>query len=501
MPEKIFCKIKNGGAVPLNELPLLSFDKLRRTLIHAVRDKHYAADAFFVQDKRFIAVLHDEAGNIFIATAMQYGYSFPSLTPDAPAFHWFEREIWEQSGITPEGHPWLKPIRFENGTKDETAAAVTDYFTLKGAAAHEVAVGPVHAGVIEPGHFRFQCMGEKVYSLEISLGYQHRGIEKMLTGRSLTDRRTISVMETIAGDTGTASAGAYCRIAESLCGIPVPERAEAVRVVAWELERIANHIGDLGALSGDAAYLPSASYCGRIRGDFLNMTALICGNRFGRNLVTIGGVNYDIEPDRAKEILKRMDDVEKNLNQALELLFDSPTVLDRFENTGTVSRETAQEIGLTGVAARASGIICDIRHSHPYGVYQQNRPAAAVKACTDGDVAARAGVRRMELKASLKFVRSLLEKLAADGAGEIRTETAPASAGAEMICVTLSEAWRGCLCHTVVTDKTGRIARYKAVDPSFHNWFGLAMALRDEEISNFPLCNKSFNLSYCGHDL
>ncbi len=496
MPEKIFLKLKNGSAVPLNELPLLSFDKLQSSLIHAVQKKHFAVDAFFVQNKHFYAVLHNDKGEIFAASAMQYGHSFPSLTPDAPAFHWFEREIYEQSAMKPEGHPWLKPIRFENGGADQIG--VTNYFTMKGAAAHEVAVGPVHAGVIEPGHFRFQCMGEDVYSLEISLGYQHRGIEKMLCGGK-PDSRTLSVMETIAGDTSTASAGAYCRLLEGLCGIAVPERAESIRAVAWELERIANHIGDLGALAGDVAYLPTASYCGRIRGDFLNMTALICGNRFGRNLIVPGGVNYDIEPERAAEILKRIDAAERDLNNALHLLFESPTVLDRFENTGTVSPETAQKIGLIGVAARASGMTCDIRCSHPYGYYEKTRPAMAHG--TEGDVAARADIRRQELAESLKFVRHVLGKLEADGSGETVSPVQPGNLPSEMLCVTLSEAWRGTLCHLAVTGKDGGFARYKVVDPSFHNWFGLAMALRGEQISNFPICNKSFNLSYCGHDL
>ncbi len=495
MPEKTFLKITDGTAVPLNELPLLSFDKLQSCLIDAVRNRHFAVDAFFVYNRHFYVILHDGKGGIYTASAMQYGHSFASLTPDAPAFHWFEREIYEQSGIKPEGHPWLKPIRFTGGTPD--TAAVTDYFAMKGSAAHEVAVGPVHAGVIEPGHFRFQCMGEDVYSLEISLGYQHRGIEKMLCGGP--DNRTLSVMETAAGDTSTASAGAYCRLMEGLCGLSVPERAEAIRAVAWELERIANHIGDLGALAGDVAYLPTASYCGRIRGDFLNMTALICGNRFGRNLLIPGGVNYDIEPERAGEILKRMDAAERDLNNALHLLFESPTVLDRFENTGTVSRETAQEIGLTGTAARASGIPCDVRTTHPYGYYRKAHPVMAQE--TAGDVAARAEIRRKELAESLKFVRQILQELAKDGSGEICSKTEKCRPLPEMLCVTLSEAWRGTLCHAAITDRNGCFARYKIVDPSFHNWFGLAMALRGEQISNFPICNKSFNLSYCGHDL
>ncbi len=206
--------------------------------------------------------------------------------------------------MCPEGHPWFKPVRFHSsyrpghdawgrGADNAPNVGVMDFYRVEGAEIHEIAVGPVHAGIIEPGHFRFQCHGEQVFHLEISLGYQHRGAERTLVGGP--GKRTIHTIETLAGDTSIGHALAYCQAVEALAGVNVPIRAEVLRGIALELERLANHTGDLGALANDVGFLPTASYCGRLRGDFLNLTALICGSRFGRGLVRPGGVSFDLD--------------------------------------------------------------------------------------------------------------------------------------------------------------------------------------------------------------
>jgi Ni,Fe-hydrogenase III large subunit len=369
---------------------------------------------------------------------------------------------------------------------------VTDFFRVEGEEIHEVAVGPVHAGVIEPGHFRFQCHGEHVFHLEISLGYQHRGIEEALRGGP--HKRTLYQMETVAGDTSAGHALAHCHALEALAGVTPPARAQVLRGIALELERLANHTGDLGALANDVGYLPTASFCGRIRGDFLNMTALLCGSRFGRGLIRPGGVGFDLAPDQVPDLKDRLARAGKDLASAADLLWVTSTVVARFENTGKVDRDTCQAIGLVGPAARACGVEIDVRRDHPHDIYQYIH--IPVMTAHGGDVNSRAFVRWLEAQQSMEFIGERLAALPQTG---VRAEMKPLAP--DRLVVSLVESWRGEVCHVALTDAEGRFSRYKIVDPSFHNWFGLALALRNEQISDFPLCNKSFNLSYCGHDL
>jgi Ni,Fe-hydrogenase III large subunit len=500
----------NGQSAPRAHVPRLPLDRLQSYILDGVRAGRRVSALFGHPDGEhveLIAVLaSDDDGQLELARATVEGTAFPSLTPSCPQVHLFEREIAEQWGLRPEGHPWLKPVRYQRpyrsgpGGRDAwgrppdvaPTPGVTDFFRVEGEEVHEVAVGPVHAGVIEPGHFRFQCHGEHVFHLEIALGYQHRGVEPALGGGP--NKRTIHFMETLSGDTTVGHATAYAQLHEALAGARSAVRGDALRAVGLELERLANHTGDLGALAGDVAFLPTAAYCGRLRGDFLNLTALLCGSRFGRGLVRPGGAAFDVDEKCVDTARERLEAAARDVTNSVELLWSTASVQARFEDVGVVAQESAEALGLVGVAARACGLQQDVRKRHPAGMYRFVH--VPISTWHTGDVYARAYVRWLEVQRSTAFLKAQLRELPS---GPPRATCGPPRP--DRVAVSLVEGWRGEICHVALTDERGRFAAYKVVDPSLHNWIGLAMALRDQQISDFPLCNKSFNLSYCGHDL
>jgi len=502
--------IRSGAPFALSGVPVLDAATGRAAALSA-RDAGERIVAMFGCDRPtqravrvFLVTADDAAGALRVAAfdVPREPGTFQSLTPEWTEAHMFEREIAEQFGVTPAGHPWLKPVRgapplagrdlFVPAPGAKTRLDAYPFLRAESEEMHEVGVGPVHAGIIEPGHFRFLCHGESVLHLEISLGYQHRGVERRMIGGP--DALSLPTMESVAGDTVIGHGYAHCRAVEGLSATTTTARAAAIRCVALELERCGNHVGDLGALANDVGYLPGAAWFGRLRGEFLNMLMDLSGNRYGRGLLVAGGVRFDLDAAMAADFAARLARAKTDFENIAELLFRKPSVMARFDGTGRVSREDAESLGMVGPAARASGCARDVRQDFAHGAYRfVHLPVALAEA---GDVAARALVRRVETERAIEF---LIEQIANLPPGPLRATPRPMPP--DTACVALVEGWRGEIVHVALTGADGRLARYKVVDPSFHNWTGLALALRGQEISDFPLCNKSFNLSYAGHDL
>ncbi len=504
--ETAFLPIENGQRVDRAAIPHLSFDTLRAEALKLVEGGGKVVQFFAYEDKqdndalKLLTVLRTER---LLVAGCDLPEEFPSLTARCEPFHLFEREISEQYGARPTGHPWLKMVRYHENYRgkpdvfgndySEEIPGRHDYYAVEGDEIHEVAVGPVHAGVIEPGHFRFNCIGERVLNLEIHLGYQHRGIEPML--QNAPAARRMLLVENIAGDTTIGHGLCYAQAIEALADLPVDDHAKLVRTVALELERICNHVGDLGALSGDVAFLPPANYCGRMRGDFLNMSLWLCGNRFGKSLVRPGGVGLALVDEDRSTLQGRINVLSPQVEHVIDLIFSTSSVRARFEGCGRVSLKDAEHLGLVGPAGRGCGLPYDVRRDFPTESYPElDIPENSL---ASGDVYARAKIRADEIMQSLAIIQSLLNKPAPTQI--VETEDHPLCP--DSLVVTLNEGWRGEVSHCLLTNGQGEILRYKVKDPSFHNWNGLSMALRDTGISDFPLNNKSFNLSYCGYDL
>jgi Ni,Fe-hydrogenase III large subunit len=498
-----FLSIENGTAVTRDRIPHLNFNDFRTQALNlagrGAKVVHYFAypDG---DDIKLLAVLRTDQ---LLMAGCDAPERYAALSAQSEPFHLFEREIAEQYGIIPQGHPWLKMVRYHENYNNRPDVFGNDYsedipgnypyYQVEGEEIHEVAVGPVHAGVIEPGHFRFNCIGERVLHLEIQLGYQHRGAEQLMLAAPVQRRPVMA--ESIAGDTAIGHNLCFSQAVEALAGMETDGGARIIRTIALELERIANHVGDLGALSGDVAFLPPANYFGRMRGDFLNCTLWMCGNRFGKGLVRPGGVRFPMTDDDRRTLTGRIRELKTQVSHVIDLLFGTSSVRSRFEECGTVSSEDAGHLGLVGPAGRACGLSYDARREFPTEHY----PHLEIPEYgpSSGDVYARARVRADEVLQSIDIILALLQAPV-----ETRcVESAVAPLAPDSIVVALNEAWRGEVSHCIITDGAGEIQRYKIKDPSFHNWNGLAMSLRNTGISDFPLNNKSYNLSYCGFDL
>lgn len=446
--------------------------------------------------KLLCCIANDDQHVIHISSSVvDTNYPLPSFSKHNLVFEKFEREIHEKFGIHYTDHPWLKPVRFPfNRLNKSTTVADYPFFKIESEELHEVGVGPIHAGIIEPGHFRFICNGEQILHLEIQLGYQHRGIENLFLGKNKLLQR-ITLAENIAGDSVVAHTIAFVNLWESLCNYHPERDLQLARTIALELERIAVHTGDLSAMCTDVAYQLGSAVYGRLRTPVINYFQNWCGNRLAKGLIRVGKNNYPFTAELVSELTNLLNEYEKDFEEISEELFNLPSALARFEKTGVVTAEQAAMIGTVGMSARMSGIKRDIRHSHPHDLYPELLHQPLIR--HQGDVYARARMRKKEINQSIEYIRELIQHIPQNKQKIIQfSNPAPDS-----FTISLVEGWRGEICHCAITDEKGELVHYKIKDPSFHNWLALALAVRNNEISDFPICNKSFDLSYCGHDL
>lgn len=434
------------------------------------------------------------------------GKSYHSLTPRIPLCHWQERICWDMFGLVPEGHPRLKPVllhkpyeldffplRGENGANHSEVRHEMrshKFMEVKGEGVYEIPVGPIHAGVIEPGHFRFSCLGEVILNLEIHLGYVHRGVEKKI--KEVPWHKTRFVAESAATDSVAAYALANAQCLESMLGIQPTLTGIKSRMMALEIERVAMHIADLIGFAADIGYLGVAANFSRLRGSALRLADLLSGSRFMKGFIRPGGVVRATPRKNLVQIQENAKKLATEVSTLAKMLLDNQAAIERMSNIGKVSNAIGKNFGLVGVAGRACGIEYDAR------VWSERIPDFSISCRNSGDVLARAQVRVDEILVSLNSIAHMAEGEQAD---EPPYAAYPDELPKNAIGLGIVEGHRGELIHLAFTDDEGKLSRYAIKDPSVNNWTALAIAIRNNLVADFPLCNKSFSLAYSGHDL
>lgn len=496
----------NSSAIELSNIPVVDYVALYNDIKERMTDSRYHVAHYFATEvesglRFFILILDDQTSEVLISSFAPDYYSeegLASLTALHPQFHPFEREMHELYGINFNHHPWLKPLRFSHDRRNrESSMDNYPFYQIEGDELHEVNVGPIHAGIIEPGAFRFICNGEQVLHLEIALGYQHRGVESEMLRNQSRLRQTL-LSESIAGDSAISHSTAYVELIEKLGEKGIDQDLNRERAVAIELERIAMHIADTGALATDIGFQLYQVACEALRTMTINTTQAWCGNRFGKSLIRPFGTNHPLTTEKIAMIRNNVKEIRRRYNEVRCDILEAPTLLSRFEQCGLVPTAEMKRIGGVGMAARSSNVRRDIRATHPWGFYGEELVHEPVMH-DDGDVMSRLMTRMDEVLQSATYVEQMLANYTPTG--KIPTPDYDVKLKPNALSFSIVEGWRGEICHVALTNDSGDIKKYKIKDPSLHNWLGLAIAVRSEGISDFPINNKSFNLSYCGHDL
>lgn len=429
---------------------------------------------------------------------------FDSLAKLMHSSSLFEREIWEMFGIEPKGHPDLRrlnlhdevcpagnyPLRKDFKQINDGQLGEYKFDRVEGEGIFEVPVGPVHAGIIGPGHFRFSAAGEPIINLELRLGFTHRGAEKLFEGRLYPDAAGLS--ERISGDSSFVHSLAFCQAAEKISGVEVPKQAAILRGIFLELERMYNHVNDIGGIAVDAGFSFPSAYASIIKEAILQLNQELCGNRYLKGVNAAGGTLVNIDETKKMLLLQSFKKIKRDFDQLVKILYSSVSFMDRVDTTGVLRRKTAEDLGVVGLVARASGLPLDLRKYFP-GIYKEAKFKMAVQ--ESGDVLARLKVRILEFEESCRLIEEFAGRLVRGGQARADLQVKAGSA------LGYAEGWRGPVLYWLKTGPSGLIQRCKIVDPSFHNWQGLSYAVLGNIIPDFPLCNKSFDLSYSGNDL
>ncbi len=424
-----------------------------------------------------------------------------SIASEVPAAAWYERELHDQYGIEIVGHPDLRPLIFHDNWPDGVYPMVDPvdavpwsqreyrFLQVQGEGIAEVAVGPVHAGVIEPGHFRFSVVGDTVLHMELRHFYTHKGTEKLFEGRHVMNGAMLA--ESVSGDNCFAHAVCYSQAVENGCGIEVPLRASAVRLIGLELERLVCHISDVGGLCTDVGFGVAAAYAAQLKESLLRESVRCFGTRYWRGIAVPGGLRFDLDSGKVADLGQAVARVSRDFSHIAGLILGTPSIQNRFETAGILSRKAAQDLAVIGPIARASGVNIDVRRDHPYGRYAEI--PIEVPGTHYGDVMARARIRVDEASVSARLIQEFAKFLPE---GSVFT---PVVSEGEIQGFSAVESPRGELCYWMEA-RGGKLTRCHVKSPSFQNWPAMPFAVVDNIIADFPLINKSFSLSYSGCD-